>query len=601
MDSSAPPPPPPPPGPTLRKLLELVRPYRGRLAVATAVVLAGAAVGLVAPRVAGSVVDAAFLERNLSRLNQIVLGLVALFAVMGLLSFGQLYLIRSTGSRMLRDLRERLFSHLLGLTPDFFETRRVGELLSRIGADLVVVQEALTEQIPSGVEAAFSFVGTLVILLILHTKLTLVALAVVPPIVLAAVWYGSRLERYSREVQDALAATATVAEEALAGVRTVQSFGREVEEAQRYGARVGELLRLALRNARAVGGFVGILQFAAFSAFALVLWYGGRLILRGELSPGELTSFLLYTFAIAGSVGSLGGLYAGYRELLGASARVFELLDARPSVADRAEAQPLARPAGRVALRGVRFRYPSAAPDRWALDGVELETRPGEVVGLVGPSGAGKSTLFSLLLRFHDPAAGVVEFDGHDLRTLRLADVRRAVGIVPQEIFLFGGTIAENLRYGDPAATPEQLERAVAAAGAAGFIAALPSGMSEVVGERGVKLSAGQRQRLALARAFLKDPAILLLDEATSALDPESEELVRRALETLMTGRTTFVIAHRLATARRADRILVLDGGRVVEAGTHDALYASNGLYRRYWDLQSLSGAGGHAAEPPPR
>ncbi len=578
---------PEPPRPRLGQLYGVARPYLARLLLATGVMLLGAGAGLIAPRIAGMVVDAALLEQSLERLNTIVLSLIGLFAVLGLLGYAELYLVRSTGARMLHDLRTRLFRHLVDLSPDFYESRRVGELLSRLGTDLAVLQGSLSEQIPNGIQAVFTFAGTLVLLLILHTKLTVVALAVVPPVVLLAVAYGSRVERLSTEVQDRLAETSSVAEEVLAGVRTVQAFDRQGHESLRYGERVAALLGLQLRNARVVGAFVGLMNFAGFSAFGLVLWYGGRLILRKELTPGELTSFLLYTFAIAGSVGTLGGLYAGFRELRGASARVFEMLNTVPTIRDAPDARPLGRPTGRVTFRGMDFRYPSAG-DRLALQEIDFEVEAGEMVGLVGPSGAGKSTLFSLLLRFHDATRGAVEIDGVDVRALRLADLRRAIAVVPQEIFLFSGTVEENLRYGRLDATPEQIRKAAEQAGADGFIRALPRGYAEIVGERGVKLSAGQRQRIAIARAFLKDPAILLLDEATSSLDPESEEVVQMALSALLTGRTTLVIAHRLATARRANRILVLENGRIVGAGRHDRLHAENELYRRYWELQSL-------------
>ncbi|RKZ10637.1 ABC transporter ATP-binding protein, partial [bacterium] len=351
-----------------------------------------------------------------------------------------------------------------------------------------------------------------------------------------------------------------------------------------YAAHLASLLGIQFRNAKVEGAFGGMVQFSAFSAFAVVLWYGGRLMLEGQLTPGELTSFLLYTFSIAVSVGTLGALYAALRELRGASARIFEILDTRSDIADGS--QTLQSCEGRIEIEKLDFEYASSG--RPALRDLSFSVSPGETIGLVGPSGSGKSTLFSLLLRFYDPTRGSLRIDGHELRDLRLADLRRQIGIVPQDIFLHSGTVAENLRFGDPLASDARLEEAAARAGALEFIEQLGEGFQTRVGQRGIRLSGGERQRLAIARAFLRDPRILLLDEATSALDPDSERIVARALAELMQDRTTLVIAHRLVTARRADRILVLEDGHIVGAGTHDQLFASNELYARYWTLQSL-------------
>ena len=473
------------------------------------------------------------------------------------------------------------------LSPDFYEKRSVGELLSRMGSDLTLIQAALTSQIPGGIQATMRFLGTLVILLVLQTRLTLVALVVVPPVVLVAVYFGRRLERLSREARDATADASARAEESLSGIRTVQAFQREHAETLSYGDRLRRLLGVQIRNAHFEGSFSGLVQFTAFSAFAVVLWYGGRLMLEGALTPGQLTSFLLYTFSIAVSVGQLGALYAAFREMRGASVRIFELLDTRPRIVDPDEPADVEGIIGRIRFEDVDFSYPST-PDAPALRGVDFEVRPGETVGLVGPSGSGKSTVFNLLLRFHDPTGGRVLLDGHDLRELRVDVVRGDIAVVPQDIFLLSGTVEDNLRMGRPDASIEEIMEAARQAGADEFIERLDEGYRAPIGQRGVRLSGGQRQRLAIARAFLRNPSILLLDEATSALDPDSEQRVQTALESLMRGRTTLVIAHRLVTARRADRILVLDEGRVVATGTHEELYEGNELYRRYWTLQSL-------------
>jgi subfamily B ATP-binding cassette protein MsbA len=572
-----------------RQLLGLLRPFWAPFLLVAALVLVEMGVELTAPKVAGWVVDAALRDGDVALLDRIVALLLGLFAVFGLLNYVHYYCLEATGARLLFRLREDLFARLVRLTPSFYETRRVGELLSRLGSDLTVVQQVLIGQLPGGIQSLLTFAGVLALLLLTHTKLTLLTLAVVPPVVLVAVWYGNRLERLVTQVQDAVADSSAVAEEALSGLRTIQAFTHEPFALERYLGRLRALLRLQFQEARLTGSYMGLLQFLVFAAFGVVLWYGGRLIASKELTPGDLTAFLLYAFSIAVSVASLGGLFGRYRELKGASARLFELLAAEPDIQDAPNAGGLDGTPGRVAFRGVSFRYPLGGRGP-ALQDIDLVVEPGEVVALVGPSGAGKSTLFSLLLRFYDPTAGRVEVNDRDVRSLRLAELRSVLGLVPQEIFLFAGTVEDNIRLGNPGASDEQVRAAAVAAGADPFIRALPQGYRARVGERGVNLSAGQRQRLAIARAFRKAPAVLLLDEATSALDAESEETVRQALEALLAGRTTLVIAHRLATARRADRILVLDGGRIVASGTHDSLHASNDLYRRYWELQSLPG-----------
>jgi ATP-binding cassette, subfamily B, bacterial MsbA len=585
-----------PPGPEVRRLLALVRPYAAPLALATVIVSIQAAITLVAPRVAGAVVDTAMLENSLGSLDTVVLVLFGLFALRGLLTYAQHYLLRATGARLLRGLRDRLLSHLVTLSPDFYETRRTGELLSRLGSDLTRVQSTLTDSIPQGIRASLTFAGTLIALLLLHVELAVVALAVLTPIPVIAYLYGRRLQRLSTRVQDSLADTSAIAEETLAGIRTVQAADQQERETNRYRAGLSALLGLQLRTAGMLGRFAGLLEFVAYGAFAVVLWYGGRLIIATELSPGQLTAFLLYMFAIGASIGSLGSLYAGLREVRGASARVFEILDTPPTICDAPGAVALERPRGRITLRDVGYRYPSAPDDRWSLRHIDLDIAPGEVVALVGPSGAGKSTLLSLLLRFADPTEGTIELDGRDLRALTVASTRRAIALVPQEIFLFSGTVADNIRYAVPGAEHDEVVRAAEAAGVDRFVRELPRGYDEVVGERGVRLSAGQRQRVALARAFLEHPAILLLDEVTSALDAESEQIVQQALERLMGGRTTLIIAHRLATARRADRIIVLENGGIRAVGTHQELHTRDPLYRRYWELQRLPGV----ADPPP-
>ena len=569
-----------------RRLVGLARPYGRSLGAGTVLLLAGTGVFVLIPKQAGDLVDTAIQADLQGRLGQIVVSLIGLFTVLGVVTYFQTWFLGSAGARLLRDLRGRLFGHLVGLSVDFYDRRRVGELLSRMASDLTVVQNALTEQIPSGLQAAVRFLAVLVILLFLHTRLTVVALLVVPPVVLFAIFYGRRLERVAQEERDAVAETSAWAEEALAGIRTVQAFSAEDQVRSRYRVRLADLLGVQLHNVRLYGAFSGLMTFFGFTAFALVLGYGGSLMLEGSLSPGRLASFLIYTFSIGTSVGQLGGLYAGYKRLRGSSARVFELLDEQSAIVDApAPARLVAAPGG-LSMRSVGFQYEGA--EQPALTDVSLEIAPGELVALVGPSGSGKSTLFGLLLRFYEAQRGEILIDGTRLRDVALGDLRRRIALVPQEIFLFSGSVADNIRLARPGAGEEEVRAAAGAAGATEFIERLDDGYATEVGERGVRLSAGQRQRIAIARAFLRDPRILLLDEATSALDPDSEATVQRAIENLLEGRTTIVIAHRLATARRARRIHVLDQGRLVAAGSHEELYETNELYRRYWLLQSL-------------
>jgi subfamily B ATP-binding cassette protein MsbA len=570
-----------------RWLARLARPYAGRLALAALTLVLSGGVSLALPYVGGHVVDAALVEKSLGRLKAVILGLIGLFALNGALTFGEVYTLRSTAALLLTALRERLHGHLMTLTPAFFEAQRTGDLLSRLSSDVEQIGTALTQDLVTGLNNALVLTGSLVILLTMHAGLTATMLIAVPPVVIAAVIAGVRLERLSKGRQEALAEASVVAEESLAGIRTVQAFAREDFERGRYAAKLAKFTALAVRTAAAWGIFSGIVSALALSALALVVAYGGSLVIGGSLTAGQLTSFLLYTISIANAVGALTALYGSLKTAAGATERVRKILETAPDVTDPAEPLALGRPRGRVELRDVRFCYRSGE-GRSAIAGVSLEVREGEVVALVGPSGAGKSTLISLVLRFYDPTEGSVLLDGADVRRYRLRDLRGAIGLVPQDIFLFGGTVAENIRYGAPGATEAEVRAAAEAAQAHGFIAALPRGYETEIGERGTKLSGGERQRIAIARVFLKDPAVVVLDEATSALDSESEHLVQAALERLMAGRTTIVIAHRLATVRRAHRVVLLEKGAIADQGTHAELFARSPLYRRICELQML-------------
>jgi subfamily B ATP-binding cassette protein MsbA len=427
--------------------------------------------------------------------------------------------------------------------------------------------------------------GGIGIMLYTNPRLTLVMMAVVPAVILSAHYYGRYVRKISTRVQDELASASSVLEESLSAIRIVQSFVREDYERGRYRDRITQALKLAVRRAVASGGFIAFIILVVYGGIVVVLWFGGRLVAEGEITAGQLIAFVLYTFVVGGSIGGMSELYGQFQQAIGATRRVFELLDTTPDITDPQNPRPLEDVRGRVAFRDVFFAYPDERSTQVLL-GITIDARPGEVIALVGPSGGGKSTMVSLIPRFYDATAGAVLVDGIDVRETRLRDLRGAIGVVPQETTLFSGTIRENIAYGRLEATDAEIEAAARASHAHEFISRYPEGYATVVGERGVKLSGGERQRVAIARALLKDPAILILDEATSSLDSESERLVQDALETLMEGRTTFVIAHRLSTVRRADRILVLNAGRIVEQGTHDELLASRGLYKQLHDIQ---------------
>ena len=570
----------------LLRLLAYAKPYRARLAFAFVSLLIAGAMNLMFPQLMRLIVDAAFTpKKDTAELNRFTLFLVGVFAVQAIFAFLRFYLIASTGQRVLADVRQQVYTHLLRLPLSFFANRRVGELTSRLSSDVTTIQGVTTAGITTLLRLSVQTIGAVVIVIVTNPKLTALMLVIVPGVVFSAILYGRYIRRVSTQVQDRLADANSVLEESLSAIRIVQSFVRENYEANRYGGKIREMLRLALRRVVASGGFIAFIVFAVFSGMIVVFWFGSRMVIAGTLSPGDLIAFVLYTFVVAQGISGLSDVYGDINQAIGASRRIFELLDTKPEIADSADAQPLTDVRGSVQLVDVHFTYPDERSVE-VLNGVTIEAQRGQIIALVGPSGAGKSTLVSLIPRFYDATSGSIMIDGHDVKSVKLADLREAVGVVPQEITLFGGTIRENIAYGNLEATDAEIEAAARAAHAHEFISEFPDGYDTIVGEKGVKLSGGQRQRAAIARALLKDPAILILDEATSSLDSESEQLIQKALETLMQGRTTFVIAHRLSTIRRADRIVVMEQGRIVESGTHDELLANGGLYRQLHDIQ---------------
>jgi ATP-binding cassette subfamily B protein len=590
-------------------LFAYVLPYRRKLIAGTACLLLSSLTGLAFPYFTGRLIDSAQHGQAAARpggwpaltfsVNAVALLLMAALAVQAVCSFFQTYWLAEVGERSLADLRRDTYARLIRLPMAFFAQRRVGELASRITADVSQVQATLTGAIPQFVGQLLGMAGALVLITLTSARLTLVMLVSVPLMAALTAVFGRIIRRISKQTQDKLADTNVVVEETLQGISVVKAFTNEGYETTRYRAGITAFIGTVLRGARYQGAFGSFVTLALFGSIVLVLWYGARLVQAGELTLGGMTQFMLYTMYIGGAISGFARMYGELQRLVGATQRIRELLlEPTEDVDAMAPAGPglPARVAGDIAFEGVTFAYPSRK-EVTVLHGLSLTAKAGQRIALVGPSGAGKSTIVSLLLRFYDPDAGRVLIDGRDTRDYPLQWPRGQMAIVPQDVLLFGGTIAENITYGRPGASQAEVEEAARKANAHDFITGFPDGYQTVVGERGVQLSGGQRQRVAIARAVLRDPAILILDEATSSLDSESERLVQQALDALMHGRTSVIIAHRLSTVRRADRIYVIEEGQAVEAGTHEELRTRpGGVYRTLSELQFDPGADGDGA-----
>ena len=576
----------------LRLLGPYLRPYRGRTVLAVFSLLIAAGTVLAFGACLRALIDRGFAQGRPDILNYALASLIAVAVVLAIASGARFYLVSWLGERVVGDLRRDLFAHVVRLGPAWFEIKRSGDVMSRISADAQLIEQVIGSSASVALRNSLMCIGGVAMLVITNPKLALLVLAVVPLVVAPIILFGRKVRRLSREAQARMADMVSEGGETLDAVRTVQAFAQEERATQRFGEATERAFDAARRRVAQRAVMTTLVIFIVFAAVGFLLWMGGHDVLDGRISAGDLTAFVFYAVLVASSGGAISETIGDLQRAAGAAERLAELQAEPPAIVEAANPKSLPKPlSGSVRFEDISFRYPTR-PDSLALDRFDLAVVPGETVAIVGPSGAGKTTVFNLLLRFYDPEAGTIRVDGVDIRDLCFADLRSALAIVPQEPVLFTASVAENIRYGRPDASDAEVRAAAETASALRFIEALPQGFATDLGARGVRLSGGQRQRIAIARAVLRNPAILLLDEATSALDAESELAVQQALDRLMTGRTTLVIAHRLATVQKADRIVVVDHGQVVDVGRHADLVRRDGLYARLAELQfNLSAA----------
>lgn len=540
---------------------------------------------LIFPKLIGDMVDTAE-EAMLADIDRIAIFLLIVFILQAVFSFFRIYLFVNVTEHVLADLRKDTYNKLIRLPMSFFSQNRVGDMNSRIATDINMLSDTFTTVVAEFLRQSMLIVGGIAFLAYTSVELTLVMLGIVPLVAVFAVVFGRIIRRISKETQDRIAASNTIVEETLAGISNVKSFANEMFESVRYAKSTDDIIEKALQGAKARGFFASFIILALFGSIVGVIWYGARLVNQDEMSFGNLIQFVLYSVFVGASIGGIAEMYAQIQKAIGAAERILEIMDEDPEPYNASNPASISSISGSLKFDNVEFRYPSR-PDISVLNGVSFDAKQGETIALVGPSGSGKSTIASLVLRFYDPDSGSVTIDGINTTEMGLEFLRNQMAIVPQDVILFGGTIRENIEYGKPGASLEEIEEAAKKANAHIFVDSFPEKYDTVVGERGIQLSGGQRQRIAIARAVLKDPRILILDEATSSLDSESERLVQEALDKLMVGRTSLVIAHRLSTIRKADRILVLDKGQISENGKHEELLAKeNGLYKGLLELQ---------------
>ena len=570
----------------LRGLLPYLAPYKAAIAGALVALTVAASAVLVMGVGLRSLVDEGFSSGNAGLLDDALIALLVVIMLLTGATYARFFLVSWIGEKVVADIRRDVFNKVIGLSPGFFEITRVGEVLSRLTADATLLQSVVGSQVSVALRNILLFMGGTVMLMVTSPRLTGFVFLVVPLVVVPIIIFGRQVRRLSRDSQDRVADVGAYLEETLNAVRTVQAFVHEPVDRDRFGGRVSDALATAIRRIRSRAFLTAIVMMLVFGSVGVILWLGGHDVLSGRITAGELSAFVFYAIVVAGSVGAISEMIGDLQRAAGASERLIELLVIEPDIKAPDNPTPLPDPAaGHIRFDAVTFRYPSR-PDSAALEDFSLEVTPGETIALVGPSGAGKSTVFQLIVRFYDPQSGQVTMDGVDVREADPAAVRSRAALVPQDPVVFASDAWENIGYGQPGTSREEIRAAADAASATEFIDPLPEGFETFLGEKGLRLSGGQRQRIAIARAILRNAPLLLLDEATSALDAESERAVQKALETLMEGRTTIVIAHRLATVQKADRIIVMDQGRIVATGRHEELVEQEGLYARLAALQ---------------
>ncbi|MCR5030876.1 MAG: ABC transporter ATP-binding protein/permease [Selenomonadaceae bacterium] len=565
------------------RLLAYIKPYKKRLLEAIVCIVVAAAANLYLPWVIKDMIDKVLAARDMEMLNLICVGIVVIFFIRGIFYYGQGYLVSYIGQRVIVDVRDVLFQKLQRLPIAFFDRRQTGEIMSYISNDVAALQSALVERMVEALTESAIFFGSLVMMVLLDWKLSVITLITVPLVGLAMDIFGKKVRSAGSVIQERMSDITALMQESISSERVVKSFVREKFEIDRFHEQNELNFRAVMKDAQLSSLLTPTVEFFAALGVTVIIWFGGMEVVDGVITAGTLVAFLTYAVNLANPVKRLSRIYAQIQKAMAGADRVFSLLDMEETVTDAPDAKALPPVDGRVCFSDVSFSYREDVP---ALSNLTFTAEPGQMIAFVGPSGAGKSTVANLIPRFYDVAGGSITIDGHDVRDVTTDSLRTQIGIVPQETVLFSAAVRENIRYGRLDATDAEIEAAAKDAGAHEFIMALPEGYDTEIGERGANLSGGQRQRIAIARAILKDPRILILDEATSALDTESEKIVQAALDRLMVGRTSFVIAHRLSTIIGADRIYVMDGGRIREQGTHEELLAAGGLYAGLYHIQ---------------